>query len=80
MKRVVLPILFLAAGLTSACKSNAPEVIDPAGEHVLIKADHKHSIYCGHYRYGARWYYLWKHVHGVDCDHELTAGEWVLKT
>ena len=79
MKRVVLPLLFLAAGLSSACKSN-PDLVIPAGEHVIIKATHKHSIYCGHYRHGARWYYLPMHVHGVDCDHELTAGEWVLET
>ena len=79
MKRALLPVLFLAAGLASSC-NGTPELIEIPDQQVLIDDDHDHSIYCGHYRYGARWYYLPMHVHGVDCDHELTAGEWVLKT
>ena len=34
----------------------------------------------GHYRFGDTWYFIEKHRHGVDCDHEQVDGEWILPT
>jgi hypothetical protein len=68
--------LFLAAlALSAACSSNPPV---PEGAAVLIKQSHYHTRYCGHYLFGTQWYYLPQHRHGVDCDHELVDGIWIL--
>jgi hypothetical protein len=45
-----------------------------------FKESHQyHTRYCGHYRFGTQWYYVPQHRHGVDCDHELVNGEWILE-
>jgi hypothetical protein len=74
MKRSFLALLGLA--LTAACSSTPPV---PQGAAVIIKESHYHTRYCGHYRFGSQWYYIPQHRHGVDCDHELVQGEWVLE-
>jgi len=71
-------LLLALAGLASACKSE-PKLIIPPGQQVIINANHRHSLYCGHYRYGGRWYYIPQHVHGINCSHEIEAGVWVLE-
>ncbi len=73
MKRVLLALFVLP--LAAACSGNPPT---PEGAAVLIKENHYHTRYCGHYRFGSQWYFLPQHRHGVDCDHELVNGEWIL--
>jgi len=59
-----------------ACSS--PHYVRPQGAAVIILDDHHHSRYCGHYLFGHQWYFIERHVHGVDCDHELIDGRWTL--
>jgi len=73
MKRFLLACLALT--LASACKSRPPV---PEGAAVLIRDNHFHTRYCGHYRYGNQWYFIARHRHGVDCAHVLVDGEWIL--
>jgi hypothetical protein len=73
MKRSFLAVLGLAL---AACGSTPPPI--PQGAAVIIKESHYHTRYCGHYRFGTQWYYVPQHRHGVDCDHELVNGEWIL--
>lgn len=73
MKRVLLALFALPLAL--ACHGTPPH---PEGAAVLIKQDHWHTRYCGHYRFGTQWYFLPQHRHGVDCGHELVDGEWIL--
>lgn len=73
--KLLLPLLALLA--VPACKSQPPM---PEGAAVIIKQSHYHTRYCGHYRFGQQWYFISQHRHGVDCDHELVAGEWILPT
>jgi hypothetical protein len=68
--------LLVCLALAGACRS---QHVQPTGAAVIIQPTHMHSRYCGHYRYGDQWYYLPSHRHGVDCDHELVDGEWVLE-
>ncbi|MEQ1892083.1 MAG: hypothetical protein ABL998_06035 [Planctomycetota bacterium] len=74
--KALLPFIVLLLSAT-ACKSQPPV---PEGAAVRIKQDHYHTRYCGHYRFGEQWYFIAQHRHGVDCDHELVAGEWILPT
>ena len=71
--------LVVLAGLLSfsACSSSPAR---PEGAAVIIKQGHFHTRYCGHYRFGDTWYFIEKHRHGVDCDHEQVDGEWILPT
>jgi hypothetical protein len=73
MKRALVSSLVLA--FTAACHGGPPK---PEGAAVLIKENHFHTRYCGHYRLGTQWYFLAQHRHGVDCGHELHDGEWIL--
>jgi hypothetical protein len=73
MKRALLVSVF--ASLAFACSSTPPV---PQGAAVLIKENHFHTRYCGHYRFGTQWYFLAQHRHGVDCGHEQVNGEWIL--
>jgi hypothetical protein len=75
MKRALLASLALV--LASACSSRPSK---PEGAAVLIKENHYHTRYCGHYRFGEQWYFLAQHRHGVDCGHELVDGDWILPT
>lgn len=72
MKRLIL----LAAVLASAACKSAPPI--PEGAAVLIKQNHFHTRYCGHYLFGTQWYFIPQHRHGVDCGHELIDGIWTL--
>jgi hypothetical protein len=71
--KLLLPFVALLAA--TACKSQPPV---PEGAAVRIKQDHYHTRYCGHYRFGNQWYFIAQHRHGVDCDHQLVSGEWIL--
>lgn len=73
MKRASL--LLVALALSAACSSQPPI---PDGAAVLIKQNHFHTRYCGHYHYGEQWYFVPQHRHGVDCGHELIDGLWTL--
>ena len=74
MKRLLL------LGILASCLGcRAPQPI-PYGAEVIIKRSHIHSRYCGHYRFGQRWYYVRQHRHGVGCGHELVEGVWILTT
>lgn len=73
MKRALLALIVFP--FAAACSGNPPV---PEGAAVLIKESHYHTRYCGHYRFGSQWYFLPQHRHGVDCDHELVNGEWIL--
>ncbi len=77
-KRVFSLIAVAALGALS-CKSQHEKVIpeDPA---VVIRPDHSHSRYCGHYCLDGQWYYAPDHRHGIGCGHELVEGLWRLKT
>lgn len=76
MKRALLTLLTCTLAV-AACKSAPPQ---PSGAAVRIKEGHYHTRYCGHYRCGEQWYYLPQHRHGVNCDHELVGGDWILPT
>ena len=73
----ILVALGLALTLTG-CKS-AP--VYPDGIEVVIKNDHRHSRYCGHYIHEERWYYVRHHKHAVGCGHEFAPkrGLWIIK-
>ena len=73
MKRLTLLAALVAF---AACKGGPPPV--PEGAAGLIKQSHFHTRYCGHYLFGTQWYFIEKHRHGVDCDHELIDGIWTL--
>lgn len=73
MKRVLIALFALS--FASACGSRP---VRPEGAAVLITQGHFHTRYCGHYRFGEQWYFIEKHRHGVDCDHEIVDGEWIL--
>ena len=75
MKRLTFLVALLAS---AACKGGPPPV--PEGAAVLIKQNHFHTRYCGHYKFGEQWYFIAQHRHGVDCDHELVDGVWILPT
>jgi hypothetical protein len=68
--------LVLAFLLAPACAT--PPAPIPEGSAVLIKESHHHTKYCGHYRFGDQWYFIYQHRHGVNCGHELVNGEWIL--
>lgn len=69
-------LVCLALVAATACKSQ-PQPL-PEGAAVIIKQNHYHTRYCGHYRFGEQWYFIQQHRHGVDCGHELVEGEWIL--
>ena len=77
MKKILTLSLVLCALL--GCRSPRPQV-RPTGTEVLINRGHMHSKYCGHYRFGRRWFYLPQHRHGVHCGHEIIEGSWSLET
>jgi hypothetical protein len=77
MKKALTLALLLSA-LTGCRSPQAPQVT-PNGTEVLINRGHVHSKYCGHYRFGRRWFYVPKHKHGVDCGHEIVEGSWSLE-
>jgi len=45
---------------------------------VVVPEGHAHDDACGHYNFGARWYYLAGHRHGNGCGHVLVEGLWIL--
>ena len=73
MKRALLASLALS--LVWACHGTPPK---PEGAAVMIKDNHIHTRYCGHYRFGDQWYFIMQHRHGVDCGHVQEEGEWIL--
>ncbi len=73
MKRALFALFALS--LAAACGGNPPQ---PEGAAVLIKDNHFHTRYCGHYRFGQQWFFIAQHRHGVDCSHELVDGVWIL--
>jgi len=75
MKPFLASLVLLGA---VACKT--PTQPMPQGAAVIIKQSHYHTRYCGHYRFGNQWYFIQQHRHGVDCDHELVNGDWILPT
>ena len=74
MKRAFVALLALSFAATG-CGSATPM---PEGAAVIIRSSHYHTRYCGHYKYGEQWYFIEQHRHGVDCDHELVDGVWIL--
>mgnify|MGYP001355731147 CR=1 FL=1 len=72
MKRAFVALLALSL---ASCSGNPPL---PEGAAVLIKDNHFHTRFCGHYRFGEQWFFMAQHRHGVDCGHELFEGFWIL--
>ena len=77
MKKILS--LFLVLTALVGCRSPEPPPITPNDTEVLINRGHRHSKYCGHYRFGRRWFYIPKHRHGVNCGHEIIEGSWSLE-
>ena len=78
MTRFLTSALFLGL-LFSSCSSEE-EFVRHDGLEVIIKREHQHSKYCGHYRHGSRWYYMPQHKHAVNCGHEEIEGVWILES
>ena len=78
MMRFLAPALFLGL-LASGCASEDEFVRHP-GQEVIIKREHRHTRFCGHYRHGGRWFYVPMHKHAVNCGHEEEEGVWILET
>ena len=70
MKPALTASLLIALGaLAPGCQIPSRQVHD--GVEVIVSNDHSHGRYCGHYRYGMRWFYVHQHKHGVNCGHVL---------
>ena len=82
MKHVLGFAVLLGVGLaTTSCRVHAHHVSDNdhGGTEVIIKHEHAHTKYCGHYRVGRRWFYLPQHRHGVNCGHIYQEDVWAVE-
>ena len=79
--KITLTLLGLTLSLAAltGCRTPGPPDVKPDGTEVVISRGHQHSKYCGHYRFGRRWFYVPKHRHGVNCGHEVIEGTWSLE-
>ncbi|MDZ7266422.1 MAG: hypothetical protein ONB48_03890 [candidate division KSB1 bacterium] len=75
----LLPVIGLLLVPVTLGSCAAPARHPHGARVVVIDAGHVHTVHCGHYRHGNRWFYLKGHVHGPRCGHHLVGGVWIVR-
>ncbi len=77
-----LAFIALVALLTAGCGRavRRTRIVHPHGAQiVVITKGHAHSVRCGHYRHGGKWYLVKSHTHRARCGHAKVKGVWVIR-